>query len=163
MRRGLILLFKAPYVTSVLVVRSCYASNVILESSPEGRRFGKRRFPGEARSDESKNISFFNGYLYTTSVITPTVITVCAFHQLDAEHDRIDRTTSTEVTYGALNNKIKRWRIETVNLAENSVELHSSTLCVHTVLAVSLHGKAVPLTCHDLKGVDGGVSRTPNA
>ena len=52
--------------TSVLVMRSCYASDVILES-------GKQSFPGEARSAESD----------TNSVITPTVIAVCGVHQLD--------------------------------------------------------------------------------
>ena len=44
MHRRSILLLKAPYVTSVLVMRSCYTSGVILESSSEGRRFGKRSF-----------------------------------------------------------------------------------------------------------------------
>ena len=37
--------------------------------------------------------------------------------------------TSTEVTYSALNNKIKLRRIETVNLTEISVELDSSVHC----------------------------------
>ena len=36
MHRLSILLFKVPYVTSVLVIRSCYASGGILESSPKG-------------------------------------------------------------------------------------------------------------------------------
>ena len=70
--------------------------------------FGKRSFPGEARS---------------TSVITLTVITVCGFHPLDAKHDR---KTSTEVTYGTLNNKIEQRYIETVNLTGISVELDFS-------------------------------------
>ena len=44
----------------------------------------------------------------------------------DAYHDR---KTSTEVTYGALNNKIE-WRcIEPINLTEISVELDSSVPC----------------------------------
>ena len=48
--------------------------------------------------------------------------------------------TSTEVTYGALNNKIKRRGIETVNLTEISVKL--GTIRLLSALLPSLQGLA---------------------
>ena len=45
--------------------------------------------------------------------------------------------TSTEVTYGALNNKIERRCIETLNLTGISVELDSSTPCAKTASTIA--------------------------
>ena len=67
----------SPYVTSVLVIRSCYASGVIILESSGDHTVRKAKLSRRGTK---------NDYLFlpvdTTSVITPTIITVCGFHQL---------------------------------------------------------------------------------
>ena len=103
---SVILLFKAPYVTSVLVIRSCYASGVMLESLPP---FGWHHLC---------NYAHCHNYMRLSPI-----------RRITQSH-----LTSTVVTYSTLNNKIKWRHIETVNLTEISVELDSSAPCVYVYM-----------------------------
>ena len=111
MHRRSILLFKAPYVTSVLVMRSCYPSN--------------RRKPHT---------------VMTVGVITLVVLTGYSWHFVPRPESfapKVQQTrsmTCTDVTYGALNDKMERRCIETVNLSEMLVELYSSASLLPAVL-----------------------------
>ena len=73
----------------------------------------------------AKNIAFPSGFLCNSLLkVRNKRNLLCS--SLFLENDRM---TSTEVTYGTLNDKIEWLRIETVNLTEISVELDSSAPC----------------------------------
>ena len=116
MHRRSILLFKAPYVTSVLVMRSCYASN-----------------PRKPHT------------VMTVGVITLVVLTGYSWHFVPCPESfalKVQQTsnmTCTDVTYGALNSndKMERRCIETVNLSEILVGLDSSASLFPAVLVLA--------------------------
>ena len=72
---------------------------------------------------------FFSYFLIHLLQIHVLQIYLLQIHVLQIQSSPIQPLFYNMPTYGALNNKIKRRRIETVNLTEISVELDSSEPC----------------------------------